>query len=47
MALEEITEEALRDEHPLLIGSCNCSEYSTFIYIGRQDLTEAIKKKWA
>ena len=42
MSLEDTIE---KEKSLLMVGSCNCSKYSTFIYIGRQDLTDSIKAK--
>jgi hypothetical protein len=37
MCLEDKVENI---ELPIMVGTCNCSKYSTFIYIGRQELLD-------
>ena len=41
MSLEKIAET----EHPLMVGRCSCSEYTTFIYVDKQELTPKIQTK--
>jgi len=42
MSLEDTIK---KETSPLMVGSCNCSEHSTFIYVGKQELTEEIRIK--